>query len=83
MYVCLTESLGLPGGSAVKNPLVSTGDLSLIPELGRSPGERKNNLLQYSCLRNPMDRGAWRATVHGVSRVEHNLATKPPPPSTN
>ena len=43
-----------------------------------SPGEGNGNPLQYSCLENPMDRGAWRATVHGVARVGHNLATKPP-----
>jgi len=42
-------------------------------------GEGKGNLLQYSCLGNPMDRGAWKVTVHGVTRVGHNLATKPPP----
>ena len=41
------------------------GDLGLIPGLGRSPGEVNSNLLQYSCLENPMDRGAWGATVHG------------------
>ena len=45
----------------------------------RSPGEGKGNPLQYSCLGNPMDRGAWWATVHGV-RVGYNLATKPQPP---
>ena len=48
--------------------------------LGRFPGEGKGNPLQYSCLENPMDRGAWWATVHGVARIGHNLATKPPPP---
>ncbi|KAB0352671.1 hypothetical protein FD754_017528 [Muntiacus muntjak] len=42
------------------------------------PGEGNGNPLQYSCLENPMDREAWRATVHGVARVGHNLATKPP-----
>ena len=47
---------------------------------GRSPGEGNGNLLQYSCLKNPMNRGAWQATVHGVTRVRHNLVTKPPPP---
>ena len=45
-----------------------------------SPGEGNGNPLQYSCLGNPMDRGAWQATVHGVARVGHGLATKPPPP---
>ena len=43
-------------------------------------GEQNGNPLQYSCLENPMDRGAWQATVHGVTRVGHDLATKPPPP---
>ena len=55
-------------------------DLGLIPELGRSPGEGNGNPLQYSCLENPMDRGAWWATAHGVARVGHDLATKLPPP---
>ena len=50
----------------------------MIPGSGRSPGEGNGNLLQYSCLEDPMDRGAWRATVHGVERVGHDLATKPP-----
>ena len=43
---------------------------------GRSPGVENDNPLQYSCLGNPMDRGAWRATVHGVAKVGHNLVTK-------
>ena len=47
-----------------------------IPGLGRFPGEGNGNPLQYSCLENPMDRGAWKATVYGVARVGHNLATK-------
>jgi len=46
--------------------------------LGRSPGEGNGNTLQYSCLENPIDRGAWQATVHGVPRVRHNSATKSP-----
>ena len=53
-----------PGGSVVKNP----GDASSIPGLGRSPGEGSGNPLQYSWLRNPMGRGAWQATVHGVAK---------------
>ena len=52
----------------------------MIPVSGRSPGEGNGNPLQYSCLKNPMDRGAWQATVHGVARVGHDLATKPPRP---
>ena len=54
------------------------GDLGSIPWSGRSPGEGNGNPLQYSCLENPMDRGAWWATVHGVTRVGHVLVNKPP-----
>ena len=54
----------------------SIGDLGLIPGLGRSPGEGNGNPLQ-SCLENAMDRGVWRATAQWVSRVGHNLVTKP------
>ena len=60
--------MGLPGGSAVKNLLASAGDAGSIPESGRSPGGLNGNLLQYSRLGNPMDRGAWQATVHGVTK---------------
>ena len=68
---------GFPGGSLVKNPPANAEDAGSIPRLGRSPGEGNGNLLQYSCLGNPMDRGAWRATTHGVTkRVRHNLAIK-------
>ena len=55
----------------------NAGDQGSIPESGRSPGEGNGNPLQYSCLENPIDRGAWQATVHGVERVGHNLVTKP------
>ena len=58
-----------------KNPPANVGnarDTGLIPGLQRSPGEGNGNPLQYSCLENPMDRGAWGATVHGVQRVGHN-----------
>ena len=58
--------VGLPGGSVVKNLPANaddTGDTGSIPESGRSPGERNGNSLQYFCLENPMDRGAWQATV--------------------
>ena len=51
----------------------------MIPGSGRSSGKGNGNLLQYSCLENPMDRGACLATVHGVTRVGQDLATKPPP----
>ena len=57
-----------PGGSVVKNLPVNVGDLNLIPGLGRSPGEGNGNPLQFSCLENSMDRGAWKAAVHGVAK---------------
>ena len=59
---------GLPGGSNGKASACSVGDLGLIPGLGRSPGEGNGNPLQYSCLENPMDGGAWWVTVHGVAK---------------
>ena len=69
--------LAFPSGSAVKNPPAKTGDIGSISGLGRSPGEGNGNWLQYSYLKNPLDRGAWRATVHGVTKeLGHNLATK-------
>ena len=60
--------VGFPGGSEGKASACSAGDLGSIPGSGRSPGEGKGNPLQYSCLGNPMDRGAWQATAHGVSK---------------
>ena len=62
--------MGFPSGSMVKNPPASLGDVVLIPWSGRSPGEGNVNPLQYSCLGNPMDRGAWQATVHGVAKSQ-------------
>ena len=61
----------------VKNPPAHAGDVGLIPGSGKSSGGGNDNPLQYSCLENPIDRGAWRATVHGVTRVKHDLVTKP------
>ena len=55
-------------GSVVKNPPANAGDRGSVTGLGRSPGEGNGNAFQYSCLGNPPDRGAWRATVHGVSK---------------
>ena len=51
-----------------KNPPANAGDASLIPGLGRCPGEGNGNPLQYSCLGNPIDRGAWWATFHGIAK---------------
>ena len=61
-------SLGFPGGSVVKIPPASAGDVSLIPGWGRPSGEGNGNPLQYSCLGNPVDRGAWYAAVHRVAK---------------
>ena len=58
----------------VKNPPANAGDMSLIPGSGRSPGEVNGNILLYSCLGNPMDRGAWWATVHGVTKSRSQLS---------
>ena len=64
--------VGFPGASVVKNLPAVAGDVGSIPGLGRSPGGGYGNPLQYSCLENPMDRGAWQVTVHGVEKVRHN-----------
>ena len=61
--------LGSPGGSDGKASACNAGDPGSIPVLGRSPGEGKGNPLQHSCLENPMDRGAWQATLHGSQTV--------------
>ena len=53
-----------------KESAYNTGDLGLIPGSRRSPGEKNDNLLKYSCLENPMDGGAWRCTVHGVAESD-------------
>ena len=62
--------MGFPGGSEVKASACNVGDLGSIPGSGRSPGEGNGNPLQYSCLENPMDGGAWWATVHGVAESD-------------
>ena len=74
---------GFPGGSEVKNLPAKEADSGLIPGSGKSPGRGKANPLQYSCLGNPMDRGAWWATVHGVAQSqtlpEAHTPPRPPP----
>ena len=67
-YMTLIFQGSFPGGSVVKNPPASVGDMGSVPRLGRSAGGGHGNPLRYSCLGNPMDRGAWRATVHGVTK---------------
>ena len=61
-----------PGTSAGRESAYNAGDLGSIPGLGRYPGEGHGNPLQYSCLENPMDRGAWWATVHWVAKGGHD-----------
>ena len=63
-----SSNMGFPGGSDGKESVRSVGDVGLIPGLGRSPGGGHGNPLQYACLENPMDRGAWQATVHGFAQ---------------
>ena len=64
----------MTGGSDGKASTYDEGDLDSIPGLGRSPGEGNGNPLQYSCLENPMDGGAWEATVHGVAKSRTRLS---------
>ena len=64
----LSLNMGFPGGSVVKNMPSNARDAGSIPGLGRCPGEGNGNPLQYSCLGNPIDRGAWQVTVHGVAK---------------
>ena len=65
---------GFPGSSEGKESACSVGDPGLIPELGRSPGEGNGNPLQYSCLENSMERGAWRVIVHAVAKTQTQLS---------
>ena len=80
LIVLLPYILGFPHSSVGKESACNARDPGSILGLERSRGEGNGKLLQYSCLENPMDRGAWQATVHGVTRVRHNLVTKPSPP---
>ena len=67
-YVCIHTHMGFPGGSDRKESAYNEGDLGLIPRWGRYPGEGNGYPVQYSCLENPMDRGAWWATAHEVTK---------------
>ena len=73
----MIRGAGFPGGSVVKNLPANAGDIGdegSIPGPGRSSGRGDGNPVQYSCLGNPVDRGAWRATVHGVSKNRTRLS---------
>ena len=86
MYIYIyTHTLpgGFHGNSVVKDPPANAGDSDLIPGSGRSPGGGNSNSLQYSCLGNPMDRGAWQTAVHRVAKVCHSVATEHAHSSTN
>ena len=71
------EELLARSGSDSEVSAHNVGDPGSIPGLERSPGKGNGNPLQYSCLENPIDGGAWWATLHGMVRVRHDLATKP------
>ena len=73
---------GFPDGSVSEESACKAGSLGSIPGWGRPPGEGNGKPLQYSCLGNSLDRGAWWATVHGVTRIRHNFVTKSPPTTT-
>ena len=77
VYTYLNDFACTPGAShmalVVKSPPANSGDMGSISGSGRYPGGRNGNPLQYSCQENPMDRGAWRATVHGVAKSRTRL----------
>ena len=73
-YLSAFDLLGCPGGAEVKASACNVGDLGSISESGRSPGEGDDNTFSYSCLENPMDRGAWWDTVHGAGKSQTRLS---------
>ena len=77
-FLIIIQILHFPRGPVVQNPAASAGDAGLIPESGRSSGEGNGNPLQYSCLRNPVDREAAKSSLEdlGSQRVRHDLVTK-------
>ena len=74
MYVYTHTHMRSPGGSGSKESACNVGDLSSIPGSGRSPGKENGNPVQYSCLENTMDRRAWQATVHRVTKSQTQLS---------
>ena len=79
MYDYTYESTGASLAAQWVKNACNEADWGSIPVSVRPPGEGNGNPIQYPCLENPMDREVWQATVHGVTRVEHDFATKPPP----
>ena len=74
VYLKLDSNMGFPGGSDSKESACNAGDPGSIPGSGRPPGEGNGNPLQYFCLENSMDRGAWQSTVHGVTKKSDMIA---------
>ena len=74
LYVCVYR-MGLPWWLNSKESPCNVGDVGSIPGSGRSPGGGHGNLLQYSCLEHPMDRGSWKAIVYGVAKSQTQLST--------
>ena len=72
-YLCVYMCVGFPGASEGKESACNAEDMSLIPGLGRFPGGEHGNSFQYSCLENPVERGAWWATVHRVTKNQTQL----------
>ena len=72
-----SKQVGFPGGAAMKKLPINAGDMGSILGSGRFLGGGNGDPRQDSCLGNPMEREAWLATIHGVTRVRHDLATKP------
>ena len=72
--IALLTIWGFPGDSDGKESACDAGDLGSVPGLGRSPGGGHGNPLQYTCMENPMDRGAWRARVHGLTKSQMRLS---------
>ena len=66
--------MDFPCGAVVKNLPANAGDMGLIPGLGRSPGEGNGNPLQYSCLGNPLDKGAWQSTVYAATKSQTRVS---------
>jgi len=71
-HIHILHTYGLPEWLSDKESACQAGDVGLIPGLGISPGKGNDNPLQYSCLGNPMERGAWGATIHEVAGVRHD-----------
>ena len=69
-YFFLWANLGFPGGSDGKESICNVGDLGSTPGLGKSPGDGNGYTVQYSGLENSMDRAAWQATIHGITKSQ-------------